>query len=83
MSKALCLRVSEPTERLAAQSTAFALRNRKGKQEFAKENENKKTKQKTENRKKKKNEKKKSESVKPLRYMNEFFSRLITFHYCT
>ena len=38
-SKALCLDVSEPTNRLAAQSTAYALRNRQGKLAFVKENE--------------------------------------------
>ena len=38
-SKALGLDVSEPTKRLAAQSTAYALRNRQGKQAFVKENE--------------------------------------------
>ena len=37
-SKALCLGVSEPVL-LAAQSTAYALRNRQGKQAFIKENE--------------------------------------------
>ena len=41
-SKALCLGVSEPTRRLAAQNTAYALRNRQGKQAFVKENEKKK-----------------------------------------
>ena len=39
-SKALCLGVSEPTNRLAAQSTAYVLRNRQGKQAFVKENVN-------------------------------------------
>ena len=39
--KALCLGVSEPTKRLAAQSTADALRNRKRKQAYVKENEKK------------------------------------------
>ena len=34
-SKSLCLGVSEPTKRLAAQSTAYALN---GKQAFVKEN---------------------------------------------
>ena len=38
-SKALCLGVFEPTKRLAAQSTAYVLRNRQGKQAFLKENE--------------------------------------------
>ena len=38
-SKALCLGVSEPTKQLTAQSTAHGLRNRQGKQTFAKENE--------------------------------------------
>ena len=38
-SKALCLGVSKPTKRLAAQSTACALRNRQGKLAFVKENE--------------------------------------------
>ena len=33
-SKALGLGVSKPTNRLAAQSTAYALRNRQGKHEF-------------------------------------------------
>ena len=37
--KALCLGASEPTKRLAAQSTAYVLRNRQGKQAFVKENE--------------------------------------------
>ena len=60
-SKALCLGVSKPTKRLAAQSTAYALRNRQGKQAFVKENE-----------KKDENEKK-SKSVKSLRYMDDFF----------
>ena len=40
-SKALCLGVSESTKRLAAQSTAYALRNRQGKQAIVKENETK------------------------------------------
>ena len=40
-SKALRLGVSEPTKRLAAPSKAYALRNRQGKQAFAKENEKK------------------------------------------
>ena len=35
-SKALGLGVSKPTNRLAAQSTAYALRNRQGKQAFLK-----------------------------------------------
>ena len=43
-SKALCLGVSEPTKRLAAQSTAYVLCNQKGKQEFVKGNEIKKSK---------------------------------------
>ena len=38
-SKALCLGVSEPTKQLTAQSTAYGLRNRQGKQTFVKENE--------------------------------------------
>ena len=38
-SKAFCLGVSESTKRLAAQSTAYALRNRQGKQAFIKESE--------------------------------------------
>ena len=36
-SKELCLNVSEPTGRLAAQGKAYALRNQQGKQAFAKE----------------------------------------------
>ena len=40
-SKALCLGVSEPTKRLAAQSTAYTLRNRQDKQTFVKENKKK------------------------------------------
>ena len=40
-SKALQLGVSEPTKRLAAQSTAYALRNRQIKQAIVKENEKK------------------------------------------
>ena len=40
-SKELRLGVSEPTKRLAAQSKAYAMRNRRGKQAFAKENEKK------------------------------------------
>ena len=55
--------VSEPTKRLAAQSTEYALCNRQGKQAFVKENENEKTKQ-------KKKKKKKSKYVKSLRYMD-------------
>ena len=43
-SKALCLGVSDPTNRLAAQSTAYPLRDRQGKQAFVKENEKKKSK---------------------------------------
>ena len=35
-SKALCLGVSEPTKRLPAQSTAYVLPNRQGKQAFVK-----------------------------------------------
>ena len=54
-SKALCLGVSEPTKWLAAQSTAYTLRNRQDKQAFAKENEKKKQKRKTKNKKKKRN----------------------------
>ena len=38
-SKALCLSISKPTKRLAAQSTARALRNRQRKQASVKENE--------------------------------------------
>ena len=38
-SKALCLRVFEPTKLLPTQSTAYALRNGQGKHAFAKENE--------------------------------------------
>ena len=40
--KVLCLGVSKPEKRLAAQSTACGLRNRQGKQAFVKENEKKK-----------------------------------------
>ena len=65
-SKALYLGISEPTKRLAAQRIAYALRNRQGKQVFVKEN--------------KKNICVK-ESVKSLRYMDELFTRLMTFHY--
>ena len=42
--KILCLGVSKPEKRLAAQSTACGLRNRQGKQAFVKENEKKKKK---------------------------------------
>ena len=38
LSKSLCIGVSEPTKRLAAQSTAYALRNQHSKQAFVKEN---------------------------------------------
>ena len=38
-SKSFCLDVSEPTKRLAAQSTAYALRNWQGKLAFVKQNE--------------------------------------------
>ena len=41
LQKALCLGVFEPTKQLAAQSTAYALRKRQGKQVFVKENEKK------------------------------------------
>ena len=37
----MCLDVSDPTKRLAAQSTVTALPNRQGNQAFVKENENK------------------------------------------
>ena len=37
--KSFCLGVSEPIKRLAAQSTAYALRNGQGKQASIKENE--------------------------------------------
>ena len=40
-SKALCLGVSEPTKRLAAQNTGYTLRNIQSKQPFIKENEEK------------------------------------------
>ena len=40
-SKALCLGVSGPTKRLAAKSTAYALRNRQGKQAIVKESKKK------------------------------------------
>ena len=53
-SKTLCLVLSDPTKRLAAQSTAYALRNRQVKQAFVKENEKEK-------------EKKISKSAKSLR----------------
>ena len=43
-SKALCLGVSEPTKRLAAQSTAYTLCNRRDKQTFVKESKKKKSK---------------------------------------
>ena len=39
--RALCLGVSEPTKRLAAQSTAYVLRKWQSNQAFVKENENK------------------------------------------
>ena len=42
--KVLCLGVSKPEKRLAAQSTACGLRNRQCKQAFVKENEKKKKK---------------------------------------
>ena len=48
-SKALCLGVFKPTKRMTAQSTAYALRNRQGKQAFVKENEKKKEKRKIRN----------------------------------
>ena len=70
-SKSLCLGVSEPAKRLAAQRTAYALRNWPGKQEKKRKNEKKEKKMK---KKKKKSEKKKSKSAKSLRYMGEFFS---------
>ena len=41
LSKALCLGVSEPIKRITAQSTAYHMRNRQGKQAFVKENEKK------------------------------------------
>ena len=41
-SKALCLGVSEPTKRLAAQSTAYTLCNRQDNQTFVKESKKKK-----------------------------------------
>ena len=56
----MCLGVSEPTKRLAAQSTAYTLSNRQGEQAFAKESE----------------KKKKMKTRKSLRYMDEFFPRL-------
>ena len=56
----MSLDISESTKRLAAQSTAYALRNWQDKQAFVKENENIKI----------KNEKKKSKSVKSLRYID-------------
>ena len=37
----MCLSVSDPTKRLAVQSTVAALPNRQGNQVFVKENENK------------------------------------------
>ena len=39
LAKALCLGVSEPSKRLIAQSTAYALRNRQGKQAIVNKNE--------------------------------------------
>ena len=41
LSKASCLGVSEPIKRITAQSTAYHMRNRQGKQAFVKENEKK------------------------------------------
>ena len=70
-SKALCLDVSEPTKRLAAHSTAYALRYRQGIKDLSK-----KMKKKYE-----KNENNKSKPIKSLRYMDHFFSWLMTFHY--
>ena len=69
----MCLGVSEPTKRLAAQSTAYGLRNWQIKLTFVKEN--------TKKKKNEKNEKKKPKSVKP--YIEEFFSRLLTSYYLT
>ena len=65
-SKALCLGISEQTKWLAAQSLAYPLRNRQGKQTFVKENEKNICVKK---------------SAKSLRYMDkdELFSRLIFF----
>ena len=68
-----------PTKRLAAPSIAYAFCNQQSKQVFVKENKKKTTKK---NKKKEKNEKKKkSKSGKSLRYMDEVFSRLMTFHH--
>ena len=66
----MCLGVSEPAERLAAQNTAYALRNWQGKQAIVKKR-----------KKNEKNEKKKSKSVRSLRCMNELFSQLMATHY--
>ena len=60
-----------PTKRLAAPSIAYAFCNQQSKQVFVKENKKKTTKKK----------KKKSKSGKSLRYMDEVFSRLMTFHH--
>ena len=60
---------------MAAQSTAYALRDWKDKQAFVKENEKKKWK------KKKMKKKKIYKSVKSLGYMDYFFSRPLTSHY--
>ena len=69
-SKALCLGVSKPTKRFAAQITGYAFLNRQGKQAFVKENETNIC------------VKKKSKPVKSLKYMDEFFvSVLMTFYY--
>ena len=59
------LGVSEPTNRLSAQSTAYALRNCQGKHTFGKENEEKKENKTKQNKTKNENEKK-SKSVKSL-----------------
>ena len=75
----MCLWVSEPTKRLTAPSTAYAFRNQQSKQGFIKQNEKKTTT--TTKNKKKKMKKNKSKSVKYLRYTDEFFSRLMTFHH--
>ena len=74
----MCLWVSRPTKRLTAPSTAYAFRNRQSKQGFIKENEKNNN---NNNKKQEKNEKKKSKSAKYLRYTDEFFSRLMTFHH--
>ena len=67
-----------PTKRLAAPSIAYAFCNQQSKQVFVKEN---KKKQQKKTKKKKKMKKKKSKSGKSLRYMDEVFSRLMTFHH--